>query len=268
MALSIDLSGKRALISGVTSGLGAGIARVFAEAGCDVIGCGRRSSEDLAAQRFVEHATALGRKAIYIQSDVTVSTDIEGLVMAANKTFDGLDILVSNAGINVFKGVDGCTEKDWDFNDALNLRGHWLLTKHAKPLLEQGANPVALIMTSNHAFATMPGCFPYNVAKAGLVALVQSLALEWAPRCRVVGIAPGYIETEATAPWFDSFPDPEAERRRVESIHPVGRIGSVEEVGGLCAFLASPHAGFITGNTILMDGGRSALMEDRSFGVG
>jgi NAD(P)-dependent dehydrogenase (short-subunit alcohol dehydrogenase family) len=77
-----------------------------------------------------------------------------------------------------------------------------------------------------------------------------------------VGIAPGFIDTAGNQTWFDSFPDPAAERARTEKMHPVGRIGTVEEIGALCAFIASPMAGFISGTTLCVDGGRSALMQD------
>ena len=102
----------------------------------------------------------------------------------------------------------------------------------------------------------------YNVAKSGLTALVQSLALEWGPRVRAVGIAPGFIDTPMNVEWFGRFPDPAAKRAQIERMHPVGRIGTPAEVGALCAFLGSPLAGFISGNTILIDGGRSAVMQD------
>ena len=92
--------------------------------------------------------------------------------------------------------------------------------------------------------------------------LVRSLAIEWGPAVRTVGVAPGFIDTAGNDTWFDSFPDPEAERRRTIDLHPVKRIGTVEEVGALCVYLASPYARFISGTTILMDGGRSALMQD------
>jgi NAD(P)-dependent dehydrogenase (short-subunit alcohol dehydrogenase family) len=121
---------------------------------------------------------------------------------------------------------------------------------------------VIIVIGSNHAHSTIPGCFPYNVAKCGLTGLVQSLAIEWGPAIRVVGVAPGFIDTPGNQAWFDGFPDPAAERARVARIHPVGRIGTPWDVGNLCAFLASSLAGFVSGNTILIDGGRSALMLD------
>ncbi|MEM8737062.1 MAG: SDR family oxidoreductase [Planctomycetota bacterium] len=93
-------------------------------------------------------------------------------------------------------------------------------------------------------------------------ALVQSLAIEWGPRVRAVGIAPGFIDTPGNDAWFDSFPDPAVERRRTEAMRPVGRLGDVDQIGSVCAFLASDFAAFISGNTLRVDGGRSALMQD------
>ena len=117
-------------------------------------------------------------------------------------------------------------------------------------------------MTSNHAFASIPGCFPYNVTKTAITGLVRSLTIEWGPKIRIVGIAPGFIDTEINVKWFNTFPDPAAERKRTIEMHPSGRIGTSDEIGALCVFLVSPMAGFINGTTILVDGGRSALMQD------
>jgi NAD(P)-dependent dehydrogenase (short-subunit alcohol dehydrogenase family) len=262
MALSIDLSGKRAFVSGVSSGIGAGIARALASAGCDVAGCGRSDAESTGARGFLASVEASGRRALYLSGDLEDRKTPARLIAEATTRLGGLDILVSNAGRNVFKGAEGCAEADWDECMELDLAAHWRLAQAAKPSLEAGETPgVVLIIGSNHAWSTIPGCFPYNVAKAGLLGLVQSLAIEWGPRIRTVGIAPGFIDTAGNQTWFESFPDPAAERRRTEESHPVGRIGVVEEIGSLCAFLASPHAGFISGTTLCVDGGRSALMQ-------
>ncbi|MFW6253207.1 MAG: SDR family oxidoreductase, partial [bacterium] len=106
------------------------------------------------------------------------------------------------------------------------------------------------------------GCFPYNVAKAGVNAFVQSLAIEWGPEIRAVSIAPGFIDTPGNDTYFETFRDPAKARSDTESMHPTGRIGTPDEIGSLCAFLASSHAAFINGVTITVDGGRSALMQD------
>jgi NAD(P)-dependent dehydrogenase (short-subunit alcohol dehydrogenase family) len=184
------------------------------------------------------------------------------LVSEAITVLGGLDIVISNAGRNAFLGASAASEQEWQDCMNLNLASHWRLAKAARPHLQQAKPGVFIVMSSNHAFHTIPGCFPYNIAKTALTGLVQSLAIEWGPDIRVVGVAPGFIDTPGNQAWFDSFPDPSAERKLTENRHPVGRIGTPEEVGNLCAFLVSPLSGFITGNTILMDGGRSALMQD------
>lgn len=262
MSLAIDLNGKKAAVSGVTSGIGAGIARKLAEAGCDVAGCGRSDDSSDGARAFLESVREAGRTAWYQRADLGDRSAPGIWIEAAAGALGGLDLLVSNAGRNIFKGADGATDADWDECMELDLAAHWRLSRAARPYLREGAGGVIVIIGSNHAWNTIPGCFPYNVAKAGLLGLVQSLAAEWAPRIRTAGIAPGFIDTAGNQGWFDRFPDPAAERARTEQMHPVGRIGSVVEIGALCAFLASPWSGFISGTTLLVDGGRSALMQD------
>jgi NAD(P)-dependent dehydrogenase (short-subunit alcohol dehydrogenase family) len=92
--------------------------------------------------------------------------------------------------------------------------------------------------------------------------MVQSMAIEWGPHLRAVGVAPGFIDTPLAEAWFHEFPDPANKRKQIEDLHPVGRLGTPQDVGALCAFLCSPLAGFISGTTILIDGGRGAIMQD------
>lgn len=264
MPLSIDLKNCGALVTGVTSGIGAGIAEELARAGCDVTGCGLEKPTDDAVKRFQSSVGARGSKAHYLPCDLQKPDAPGELVKFAAKAMGGLDIVVSCAGRNVFEGVDECAEKEWRDSLELNLASHWRLAKAARPWLEKAKAPVFIVINSNQAFRTLAGCFPYNVAKAGLLALVQSLAIEWGPQIRAVGIAPGFIDTPGNDSWFNGFPDPAAERRRTEALHPVGRIGTPREIGGLCAFLASSYAGFISGVTLPIDGGRSALLQDSS----
>lgn len=264
MPLSIDLENKTAFVSGATRGIGAGVARSLALAGCDVAGCGMSPADSEVVQNFIASIEALGQKAAYFQGDLSLPETAPRLMAQVEKEFGHLDVLISNAGRNVFKGAELCSDEDWDFCMNLDLASHWRLSKAALPLLRnnEGDPSTIVIMGSNHAMNTIPGCFPYNVAKAGLLGLVQAQAIEWGPEIRCVGIAPGFIDTPGNDTWFDAFPDSDAERKRTEESHPVGRIGSVEEIGALCAFLASPHGRFISGTTLLADGGRSALMQD------
>ena len=260
MALSIDLSGRVALVTGVTDGIGVGMARKLAEAGCDVAGCGRRDAQSAEAQRFREIVEAFGRRSFYEAVDISEPASPGTLVERAVEELGRLDVVVSNAGRNVFEGVNACDEDAWRACMDLDLASHWRLGKAAHPHLARRPGSVFIINGSNHAYSTLPGCFPYNVAKAGLPAMVQSMALEWGPRVRAVCIAPGFIDTPGGDAWFGSFDDPAAKRREVEDAHPVGRIGTPDEIGGLCAFLACGYASFISGNTILVDGGHSAKM--------
>jgi NAD(P)-dependent dehydrogenase (short-subunit alcohol dehydrogenase family) len=262
MPLTIDLSGRKALVTGASDGIGFGVACAFARAGCRIVGAGSVPIDHPRAVALTESVARMGGSATYLAGDLRDSGVPANIVLKAAESLGGLDIVISNAGRNSFKGASKATEQDWNECMNLNLASHWRIARAARPHLEKASPGVLVLMGSNHAFASIPGCFPYNVAKAGMVGLVNALAIEWGPAVRVVGLAPGFIETAGNQAWFDSFPDPAAERARTVGLHPVGRIGTPEEVGALCAFLASPLAGFIAGTTLLMDGGRSALMQD------
>jgi NAD(P)-dependent dehydrogenase (short-subunit alcohol dehydrogenase family) len=262
VSLQIDLAGRRAIVTGVSSGIGAGIALALAQAGCDVAGCAFEPLEHSGSQAFINTVEGAGRKAFYQPVDLVDAAAARGFVAWAGEQLGAIDIVVSNAGRNLFGGAEHTNEETWQANIDLNLAAHWRVAQAAKPWLAAAQHPVVIVIASNHAFTTMPNSFPYNVAKAGLRALVQSLALEWGPHVRAVGIAPGFIDTPMNDVWFKAAPDSAARRAQIERLHPVGRIGTPAEIGALCAFLASPFGGFISGTTILVDGGRSAVMQD------
>ncbi len=261
MALHLNLEGKVAFITGVSSGIGQGIAKMLALAGCDIAGCGFSSAENKGVIDFKKQVADAGRQTIYVQADVTQQSELQKFVEEGMKRFGKMDILVSNAGKNIFEGAADCSEAQWEENINLNLASHWRLSKMCYPHLKTALG-VIIIITSNHAYATMPGCFPYNVTKTALTGLVRSLCIEWGPAIRVVGLAPGFIQTPGNDTWFNSFADPENKRNQTIELHPVKALGTVEQVGGFCAFLASDFARFASGATYLFDGGRSALMQD------
>lgn len=262
MAITIDLNNCRALVTGVSSGIGAGIADALAQAGCEIAGCGLEAVESEGVQRFFAFGQNYERRALYQSLDIADPEMSRSFVDWAATELGGLDIVVSSAGRNFFIGVEKATDMDWEANINLNLAAHWRVAQAAKPYLNQARAPVIIIITSNHSLYTLPNSFPYNVAKAGLVAMVQSMAIEWGPHLRAIGVAPGFIDTPLAEAWFHEFPDPDAKRKQIEDLHPVGRLGTPQDVGTLCAFLCSPLAGNISGSTILIDGGRSAVMQD------
>jgi len=260
--LYIDLKNKVAVITGTTSGVGLGIAAMFAKAGCHISGCGRTEEGHELSEKFLTQVKSHRVDALYTKTDVTKDEDLQRLVDTTVKHFGKIDFLVSNAGINFFKGALDCSDEDYEKNMNLNLRSHWKISQLSQPYLDKSDNGTIVIITSNHAYHTIPNCFPYNTSKTALKGLVQSMAIEWGPKIRAIGVAPGFIETKGNEVWFESFPEPKAERKRTDELHPAGRIGTPEEVGAFCAFLCSEYAQFITGTTYLIDGGRSALMQD------
>lgn len=256
--MSTKTSERIVIVTGTSQGIGLAIARTFLDNGDIVIGGAFSSLENApAAQQMLKEYPD---RYFYYSVDVTQTESIKQFVDSAENLFGRIDVVISNAGKNVFKGID-CEERDWAHNFDLNLRSHWYLAKCARPALQKAKGTI-IVMTSNHAFSTMPGCAPYNISKRALLSLVQSLTIEWGPEIRSVGVAPGFIDTLGNQAWFDSHPDAKLARERTIKKHPVGRIGRPEEVGELCLFLASDKAGFIAGTTIVMDGGRSAIMQD------
>ncbi|SEW44423.1 SDR family oxidoreductase [Chitinophaga arvensicola] len=244
MSLEINLANKVAVVTGAASGIGAGIAAMLQRAGATVEGCDINEGKSIS------------------RVDVTDTLQLNNFVSDVTARRGRIDIVVSCAGSNVFTGAAASSEADWKRNMDLNLTAHWQLALACKAALEASGEGVIIIISSNHAFSTIPGCFPYNIAKTALTGLVRSLAIEWGPQIRTVGIAPGFIDTPGNQTWFNSFPSPEEERNRTVNLHPVKKLGTPEEIGAWCVFLASSYASFSAGTTYLVDGGRSALMQD------
>lgn len=260
--LPIDLNGKIALITGATQGIGYGVAFMLAKAGCNIAACGMSAVSNPMVETFIAEIEQTGRKVVYKSVDVKSETQLNQFIQDVIADFGRIDILVSNAGANRFTSPEKCESDFWDENADLNLKSHWLVSKACYPELKKNSGTI-IIMSSNHAFVTLPDCFPYNVTKAGLIGLVKSLALQWGPEIRVIGLAPGFIDTPGGDKWFESFTDPQAKRQEILDIHPTRKFGTVNEIGAFCAFLCSDYAGFITGTTYLVDGGRSAVMQDK-----
>lgn len=244
MAFTIDFTGKVAVVTGAASGIGAGIAAALRQAGAIVEGCDITPAEGITV------------------TDITDAAATTAYIQTIGARHGKIDILVSCAGANVFKGAADCTPAEWEGNLQLNLTAHWHLALQCKPFLEASGSGVIIIISSNHAFATIPGCFPYNIAKTALTGLVRSLAIEWSPSIRTIGLAPGFIDTPGNQQWFNSFPDPLAERNRTITMHPVKKLGTPAEIGAWCVFMSSEHAAFASGTTYLIDGGRSALLQE------
>jgi NAD(P)-dependent dehydrogenase (short-subunit alcohol dehydrogenase family) len=261
------LANKVALITGAGRGIGAAIALAFAREGAAVvlaeldIETAQRTARDIEAA--CSQAGIDGARALAVQTDVTQSASVQHAVSEAQSAFGALDVLVNNAGINVFCDPLTMSDDDWRRCFAVDLDGVWNGCRAVLPgMVERGAGSIVNI-ASTHAFKIIPGCFPYPVAKHGVIGLTRALGIEYAPRnVRVNAIAPGYIETQLTHDWWNSQPDPAAAHQATLDLQPMRRIGRPEEVAMTAVFLASDEAPFINASCITVDGGRSVLYHD------
>jgi 3-oxoacyl-[acyl-carrier protein] reductase len=237
---------KTYLVTGGTRGIGRTMVLELARAGAQVVTCYRRDAE--AAETLSRELKAIGGTHHVAQADVGQPDDIARLVDDVDARFGRLDGIVSNAGQITHTPVEDLSFEQWSEVIATNLTGPFLLVQHSLPLMKRGASIV--LVGSRVAQAGLAGATAYTASKAGLAGLTRSLCKELGPRgIRVNVLAPGVIETEATA---DMAAD---KRHRYEQMAALRRLGSAEEVAHTALFLLSDLAGFITGETINVDGG-------------
>ena len=251
------LAGKVAIVTGAGRGIGEATARAFAREGASVV------VAELDPATGAAVAAALGGPALSLPCDVTEEASVERVASDTLAAFGRIDVLVNNAGINVFHDPLDTSEEEWRRCFAVDLDGVWRMSRAALPaMLRQGGGAIVNI-ASSHSFSIIPGCFPYPVAKHGLLGLTRALGIDYAARgVRVNAIAPGYVETQIAVDYWATFPDPAAERQRTYDLHPPKRIGRPDEVAMTAVFLASDEAPFINAACIVIDGGRSVLYHD------
>jgi NAD(P)-dependent dehydrogenase (short-subunit alcohol dehydrogenase family) len=244
-----DLRGRVALITGGSRGIGATSAQALASAGAAVVVCSRTESDLQAVCTGIKYA---GGEAHAIVADVTDEAAVERTVEEVVRRFGRLDILLNNAGKNVRKPALELSTAEFDDVLALNLRAYFLCARAAGRVMVEQRYGRVINMSSILSSIGLPNQTAYASSKGAIGQLTRVLAIEWAPfgvTCNALG--PTYIETELTRPLYE---DPER-REFITSRTPMGRWGQPEELAGAIIFLASEASGYMTGQTLYVDGG-------------
>jgi 3-oxoacyl-[acyl-carrier protein] reductase len=243
------LNGKTAVITGSSRGIGKGIAKVFAAEGAKVLIVAR---DEQAGNAIVGEIRRTGGEAHFCRADVSRWSDAEALAQSAMDRFGRLDILVSNAGIFPSARIESMTEAEWDEVQAVNLKGTFFAVKvcfaRMKP---QRYGRVVLTSSITGPVTGFPGWAHYGATKAGMLGFLRTAALEFAPHgVTINAVLPGNIRTEGLDGLGAEY------LRRMEQAIPIGKLGEPEDVGYAALFLASDEARFITGQTLIVDGGQ------------
>jgi NAD(P)-dependent dehydrogenase (short-subunit alcohol dehydrogenase family) len=244
------LDGKVALVTGGARGLGRTMATALAQVGADIALSGR--SVDACREAAEAITLATGRRVRGFAADVTKLADVERLATEVEAELGPVDILVNNAGINIRGPIQQLSEADWDAVVDTNLKGPFLCARTFGPrMVERGWGRVVNLASVLGTIA-LPGRTPYCSSKAGVINLTRVLALEWAGTgVTANAICPGAFATEMNRTLLD---DPVKYKEFVAQI-PMGRWGELEELTGAVVFLASPGASYVTGTSIVVDGG-------------
>jgi NAD(P)-dependent dehydrogenase (short-subunit alcohol dehydrogenase family) len=256
------LAGRRALVTGASTGIGRAIAERFAAEGASVA-VGVHTNVDAAATTL-GHIEAAGGRGVVVQGDVADGADARRIVEETVETLGGLDTLVLNAGIDDLSGPTDVSEYDiemWDRIVGVNLRGAFLVARFGLPHLLANGSGAVLGIGSVGGLVAWPGTSAYCAAKAGLHALIQTIAVESAEKGISANcICPGVIEgTAMHEGYLDAAADPAALEEAARDLHPMKRFGRPEEVAALAVTLCSGEAAFVTGALLPADGGFTAV---------
>jgi NAD(P)-dependent dehydrogenase (short-subunit alcohol dehydrogenase family) len=246
VTVGIDFSGKAVIVTGGSRGIGRGIAEAFLGAGADVVICGRT---DPSPDRL---PSAGDRRATFVPADVRDAEQAAAVVAATVERFGRLDVLVNNAGGSPAVPAASASARFVSQVVALNLLAPFYCAQAANAVMQEGADGGSVVnIGSVSALRPSPGTAAYGAAKAGLVSLTRTLAIEWAPKVRVNCVVAGMIATEAAEAHYGGAAGLEA----VAATVPLGRMGTPADLAGACLFLASPLASYVSGAALEVHGG-------------
>jgi NAD(P)-dependent dehydrogenase (short-subunit alcohol dehydrogenase family) len=246
-----SLAGQVGIVTGGGQGLGKAFCHAFAEAGADVVIAEINPETGPVTAGEIE---ALGRRALFVETDVTDPESVEDMVSQTIETFGRVDFLMNNAGVVHHIPAEDVPLDEWQKVLNVNLTGLFICCQAVgRRMIEQGGGRIINIASMSGLIVNFPQAqTAYNASKAAVIHLTKSLASEWAPyNVRVNAIAPGYMNTEMASPFFE---DPEMGGVWIAAI-PMKRPGEPEELGPAAVYLASEASSYVTGETIVIDGG-------------
>jgi NAD(P)-dependent dehydrogenase (short-subunit alcohol dehydrogenase family) len=246
-----ELEGKVGLVTGGTSGIGRDTAVLFGRVGAKVVVAGRREAE---GNETVELIRAAGGDALFVKADVSKATEVEGLIQQTVEKFGRLDVAFNNAGIEgVWVPIIKQSEEEWNQTIDVNLKGVWLCLKYEiRQMLKQGGGGSIVNMASITGLVGAAGAAAYSASKHGVMGLTKSAALETARnKIRINAVCPAVIETPMGQRLFGAPPV----HKYVLSCHPIGRFGRTAEIAEAVVWMCSDKASFMTGQSLVLDGG-------------
>ena len=247
----MSLENKVAIVTGAAKGIGRGIAQALAEEKCNVV---VSDIDQKGCDEVVEELKKMGVKAMAAKCDVSKQSDVEAMFDQTKKEFGRLDILVNNAGIFPFVPFVEMKEEDWDKVIKVNLKSVFLCSQEAVKILPEGGRIINI--SSIASFVGFEGLVHYCASKGGINSLIRALALELAPKkITVNAVGPGAIDTPGASQPDQPKTAAEAARKQTIAMIPLSRMGQPEDIANAVVFLASDKADYITGQTIIVDGG-------------
>jgi NAD(P)-dependent dehydrogenase (short-subunit alcohol dehydrogenase family) len=249
--MTTELQGKVGLVTGGTSGIGRETAVLLAKAGAKVVVAGRR---ELEGKETIELIRAGGGDGLFVKTDVSRASEVDALIQKAVEKFGRLDVAFNNAGVEgVWAPIIRQSEEDWDRTISINLKGVWLCLKYEiRQMLKQGGGGAIVNMASIMGLIGSAGVAAYSASKHGVIGLTKTAALETAKSgIRINAVCPGFTET----PMADRIFRVPAAHKYFLSCHPIGRFGRPTEIAEAVIWMCSDRASFMTGQSLVLDGG-------------
>jgi meso-butanediol dehydrogenase / (S,S)-butanediol dehydrogenase / diacetyl reductase len=247
---------KVVVVTGAGNGIGQATALLFGNEAARVAVV---DIDEAGGNETVNLVTGQGGQAIFVRADVSRDNEVKTMVERVVQTYGQIDILFANAAIQLSKSVVETEEQEWDRIQAVNLKGVFLCCKHVVPIMQRQKRGAIVISSSGHANVTYPNCSAYAATKGALVAFMRGVALDYASDgIRANCVLPGTTDTRLVRDYINNSPDPAATRRRLIDRIPLKRFARPEDIGRAVLFLASDQAAFVTGTSLIVDGGQLA----------